>query len=42
VAVTQTDEQEASQRGAGPLATFGPELALLLVMVLWASTFVVT
>jgi drug/metabolite transporter (DMT)-like permease len=42
VAVTQTDEQEAGQSSAGPLAALGPEFALLLVMTLWASTFIVT
>ncbi len=39
VARTQT---EPAARAASPLAAFGPELAQLLVISMWASTFVVT
>jgi drug/metabolite transporter (DMT)-like permease len=34
--------REAASRGAGPLSAFGPEVALFVVVSLWASTFVVT
>jgi drug/metabolite transporter (DMT)-like permease len=40
--VTETNERLAPSRRAGLLAAIGPELALLLVMALWASTFIVT